>query len=513
MGDVYRKAQRTLIWIGKEDGDTRAVLELLHAMSTPEFECQEKLDYNLLRNLQDRVEKVLVSESGKRAIGDISSNCIHAGVFLANTYVSDPEQIVNDDYITKFVNILNKPWFSRAWIVQEAALSPHPAVLLGSELFDLRMLYHLLLAVSSLEANTSTHRSIRSSRVLRARGAHTLHHIQTCRLQLQDQAPVQHRLPFLDILRRLAFSVDASDARDQVYAFLALQDPLQIQIKPDYSLDTIDAYAVVSASLAKSTCSLSILGLTRWGPSPFPSWAVDWRLHKSTQGRPFDRDGRENFDACHGYPYRAVDDFKVGSNYLTARGRLVARVAVVSQVAHHSKLLPQAWNIEEVVKSLTLGSRFDEVSLQDYSQSELSKRVLAVLMALDTKTFESDRERDEWLGTMLRVYENYERIVKKDVALADLSHLRVVAKDLARRVGISGNKRVFCSKEGLIGLGPQPINRNDFVWILHGSKVPVILRKWNRDYYIVVGQCYYEKWMYGDVVDWKEDEGDVVNLA
>ena len=81
MRDIYRKAQRTLVWIGKEDGDTRAVLELLHAMSTPEFECQEKLDDNLLRNLQDRVEKVLVSESGKRAIGDISSNCIHVGCF------------------------------------------------------------------------------------------------------------------------------------------------------------------------------------------------------------------------------------------------------------------------------------------------------------------------------------------------------------------------------------------------------------------------------------------------
>ena len=432
---------------------------------------------------------------------------------MANTYVSDPEQIVNDDHITKFVNTLNKPWFSRAWIVQEAALSPNPAVLLGSELFDLRMLCHLLLVVSSLEANTSTHQSVRSSRVLRARGAHTLRHIQTCRLQLQDKTPVQHGLSFLDILRRLAFAVDASDARDQVYAFLALQDPRHIQIKPDYSLDTIDAYAVVSASLAKSTCSLSILGLTRWGPSPFPSWAVDWRLNKSTQGRPFDRDGREYFDACRGYPYRAVHEFKVGSNYLTVRGRLVARVTVVSQVAHHAKLLPQAWNIEEVTKSLILGSRFDKIPLQDHSQSDLPKRVLTVLMALDTKAFASDRERDECLDTMLRVYENYERIVKNDVALADLSHLRVVAKNLARRVGISGNKRVFWSEDGLIGLGPQPIKRKDFVWILHGSKVPVILRKCNRDSYIVVGQCYYEKWMYGDLVDWKEDKGDVVNLV
>ncbi len=68
MGDIYRNARRTLIWIGQGDEDVTAVVELLHAMATPEVEYGKKLDGALSRDLEGRVEKRLFSQSGRSLI-------------------------------------------------------------------------------------------------------------------------------------------------------------------------------------------------------------------------------------------------------------------------------------------------------------------------------------------------------------------------------------------------------------------------------------------------------------
>jgi hypothetical protein len=309
--------------------------------------------------------------------------------------------------------------------------------------------------------------------------------------------------------------MDATDARDQVYAFLAFQDPHGEQIMPDYSLDTSAAYTVISASIARSTKSLSIFGLVRGSKYPglLPSWTIDWRLNKSAQGTPFDRDGKDIFDACKGYRYRPMKASSQLSGVLPVRGKIIGQVAVVSSVAHESRqLVPQVWKLEQVVESLVLGSRSQGTLLPlTPSDPELMRRVLAVLMAQNMRSFISNIHRENALDKMLRAYHNYERVVKKDSTLEDASELEELAQKLARRILLCVKKRVFCSRDGLIGLGSQHISENDFICILHGSKIPCILRKQNRGWE-VIGQCFYERWMHGELVDWKEQEGDAFDL-
>ena len=64
MEKIYRSAWKTLIWLGKQDADTLIVLKLLHAIAIPEFNYNQKLSHNLLRDLQLRAQKVLHSEFG-----------------------------------------------------------------------------------------------------------------------------------------------------------------------------------------------------------------------------------------------------------------------------------------------------------------------------------------------------------------------------------------------------------------------------------------------------------------
>jgi hypothetical protein len=64
MKKIYQSAWRTLIWLGQQDTDTLTVLNLLHAVATPEFNHNQKLSGTLLRDFRQRVKIVLHSESG-----------------------------------------------------------------------------------------------------------------------------------------------------------------------------------------------------------------------------------------------------------------------------------------------------------------------------------------------------------------------------------------------------------------------------------------------------------------
>ena len=310
--------------------------------------------------------------------------------------------------------------------------------------------------------------------------------------------------------------MDATDARDQVYAFLAFQDSREEKILPDYSLDTSAAYTVVSASIARSSKSLSIFGLVR-GSKYFgllPSWVVDWRLNKSTQGTPFDKDSKDVFDACKGYQYKPVKEHPQLSRVLTVKGKIIGQVAIVSTVAHESQQdVSKAWKLEQVVKSLKLSShsRSKGKNLSVLNDPNLRRRVVSILMAQDMRGFMADIHQENPLDQVLRAYDIYDRAVREDTSVVDASESGRLIQKLNRRTFLCVKKRVFCTNEGLIGLGPQLISDNDFVCILHGSKVPCILRKQGNDWK-VIGQCFYEKGMHGEFVDWKEADGDSFDL-
>jgi hypothetical protein len=66
MGDIYRLASRTFIWLGEPDEYTPHFLELVHAISSPPFNYNERIHDGLLGELTERVKKVLSPNSGRQ---------------------------------------------------------------------------------------------------------------------------------------------------------------------------------------------------------------------------------------------------------------------------------------------------------------------------------------------------------------------------------------------------------------------------------------------------------------
>jgi hypothetical protein len=75
---------------------------------------------------------------------------------------------------------------------------------------------------------------------------------------------------------------------------------------------------------------------------------------------------------------------------------------------------------------------------------------------------------------------------------------------------IAADRALVRGPLGNYGLVPEDAQHDDQIAILHGSKTPIVLREVDgKDrFYQVVGQCYWEECMYGEVVDWEEAEGE-----
>jgi hypothetical protein len=110
----------------------------------------------------------------------------------------------------------------------------------------------------------------------------------------------------------------------------------------------------------------------------------------------------------------------------------------------------------------------------------------------------------------------------------ELEHLRELSvngvgrdrssKDLHRKLWVNtqvcrGRKLAVLQKYW-ITLGPDHARKGDCICILHGSSVPWILRPHaEASTYEVIGQCFVDGEMYGEAVDWSEDDADTFVLV
>lgn len=72
------------------------------------------------------------------------------------------------------------------------------------------------------------------------------------------------------------------------------------------------------------------------------------------------------------------------------------------------------------------------------------------------------------------------------------------------------NRRFFVTQAGRIGIGPQVMKKDDLVAILHGSRVPIVLRQCRHRYsYFMVGQAYVDGIMFGEAFEAHVEAGTV----
>jgi Heterokaryon incompatibility protein (HET) len=237
MDKIYEKAKQTIIWLGEEDKHRRPFEEMVQLLTE---ESDPQADFGIVKKM-----------------------------FAA-------DRAVRERMLDAVTNVLNRDWFTRAWIFQEAVLSKELIVRCGGMEVPFMKLKRLVDAIMRVQYDSGGYaRSLIQTTV----GFETMDLIQHARERCKDehcQRLVDSN--FLAVLFEAMQQFRATNPRDLIYAFLASRfQNLQPQNKiiPDYDKAVEWVWSDATRRIITDTKSLSILSAGRGaeqGDIQVPSW-------------------------------------------------------------------------------------------------------------------------------------------------------------------------------------------------------------------------------------------------
>jgi hypothetical protein len=509
MAEIYQKSQRTLIWLGELESDTTpSAINLL--LELDQLGCTRDTSIcTVLQSAGSIVEKHFSAIPDKE-------------LKLTRHQNSNPSLMIG------LLNVLNRKWFTRAWIIQEAALANECTIHLGSHTFNWATMDLLVIALSWVASRKHGKEALRMSPWLMSPAAHTIRVVQSIRKQWVSRRMTAHAGDFLQTLRRISFTSECSDHRDRVNAFLSLQDP-PVLPPADYNLSVKEVYANCSARLAEVSRSLDIFGYTRSIPfkqretadrvytdhPEVPSWAIDWSHRGSVQTGPVS-DVESTFVACGDFTYTPAPS--PSADVLVVRGKSIDSIDIVSDkdVYPSQDILVAMFRLRrEDVLSLAQRLYYQAECVATDTDDRVYNRVVKTLLLYDHK-LDTDGKWNEKFETAIQVFEGFlDRMGKQaDPSLRPTPQEEIQFSQIGRRYTHKRSRLLCLSRHRrLFGLVPFFSQSGDQICIFHGSRAPVVLRKSpTNNRYILLGQCYLEDWMHGEKIDWCEGEADVFEL-
>jgi hypothetical protein len=446
MSRIFENATETIIWLGNEDDDTEhAFQRIQHFANLPE----ETVDILRVGTLSYPPDRAFVNGHGK-----------------------------------SLRNILGRSWFSRLWALQEAVLSKSPKFLCGtkSSSWD-----DLVTAFANL------------SLVFDTTFNDTIHTMDFLRNKRQEGGQTS----LLSLLVETYLSFKCSDPRDKVYALLSMQSSIS-DLPIDYTAKIEDVYIATAQALVRSTSSLDLLGavdnsdLLHLPEKPvLPSWVPDWR--GMSWANPFL--DKFHFQACK--DFTTLRHSESISTSLKADGRIIDRVYQAENVSDVDVLSKSDENLDaaqaflqNIPNKIYHGIPGTNYILPKRFEALIVRTILVGHYTLDN-------------GPLLHIdWTNEERIWKllngKGLGPNDEFDARSLwfeVRWMCRR------RTILALEEHTLGLGPPNTEPGDVICILHGSKLPIVLRR-QGDRWRLIGQCYVDGIMFGEAVTWAEDDAD-----
>lgn len=512
--------------------------------------------------------------------------------------------------------LLSRPWFQRAWVVQELALARQATIVCGDLMVHWSRLaetlafirakrwYHHLCTdkmrhIAGLRDGPGVYSEFLASKtefpigtfsLMRTRN--TVRHkarSQSASLQSGPVSPDQgvrtHPGPLwpgvigngdasalrgvpppdvipLDRLMVVHRDKLATDPRDKVYAFVGLADTKTsvcgapaTSIRPDYKLPVQDVYIRLMSQLILAHRDLHMLSYVQ-DPSltvleGLPSWVPDFSVQLAPY--PLGFRGAVSWLACGDsmwMPPASDEDMKRG--ILRVQGYKIGNVQEIALLQHEAECSAEFWasivdlalGLDEIYPQLPYWTAVgaepqsrlealwrtmmtDVYSRQhpapeicgnlfiDYILNLQIRHTLAPWSDIDFMPHQShthahnirprwhDMLRSEPEGIavykrrMTTVMENIFQGTNSPIDLAELQH--------EFDTGSGSSRRLFRTDNGLLGTGLKSVRKGDEVWILAGSKLPMLMRKkpasGHDDEYCLIGETYVQGVMHWDGAD------------
>ncbi|KAH9985554.1 HET-domain-containing protein [Xylariaceae sp. FL0662B] len=448
MADIYRSAQRVIVWLGAADEFTQPACELITRLSR-------------------------LSERDLHTIEPQEFENPHNDELLGKA--NSPK------HWKSLALLFGRTWFTRSWVIQELVLAHCTVVLCGNYAIrweDMVDVSHFLATRTS--ANTFktqlfdgldlTSLSYKNPAKLAAVKEHTLkgtsdillHSLVRCR------------------------TYEASREHDKVYSLLGLAIPEGCEYRkylyPDYECNVAKLYTDVTKYILETSNDLHVLAHAEgddFKHTPgLPSWVPDWSTRKDLGLR---ITGYARYEAAGKLP--CVKNVQDG-NVLVLRG---AELDTISRVGESKA---------EVNRNKTCASWLSilEELEQEYPEREYQDALWRTLL-IDTDPSGTVPIKQPW--------ENAFNVWMGLCTHEPTKDEKQRAAEFETSFTHSLNLRLFRTTRGHLGVGSQSCKEGDFIYIVQGSRVPLMLRPTQKGSttYRLAGGAYLHGFMQGEALD------------
>ena len=499
MGEIYRNAQTVLVWLGR---NSEGIAE----------EC-----FTMIRRTNTYLDSLFV-ESGNS--------------FFDMPQMTPPFPIPLDKSTWQKVDALLKlPWFKRVWTVQECALAKKCRMFWGKchtdceDVFELSQWCwrygHLAQVLSKHGLNLSNLFALYSDVHSQYCGIISW---QNSRPGLVERLKQGRDCSFVHVLTQVD-RLKAEDPRDYIYAFLGCpasqtKDGNRL-MEPDYTLTVDDVYfAAAIALLERTDEGVLVLTAVRHASRQHlvqtkqPTWVPRWHILRSysiigTARSTFRAgSGMAGFRAAiHDDRSLAVSGFQfdtVAWKSDTIRAGKFALSSVLQETGMHDAEQPYIdvlWDeLSKAAQELQLQVRYDHF-------------VFAIMMQWGQGSLDSDnlaRHQELFSSYLLRVHSQALGSLDWSIENKVVSEVHG-ASWVARNLGGSWGLSVILTKEGRIGLAPGHIAEvGDACCIFLGAQTPFVLAQMDNNRYRLVGECYIQGVMDGELLGEHEPHDIVI---
>jgi hypothetical protein len=468
MGGIYGNCQKVVIWLGDEDNETESTVDFI-------------------KSTCDEIEQRVTTRPHYRDLANL------LWLYWSGIEGHVMEELFRPELLpgwTLFCNILQRTWWTRAWVVQEFANAPNATFHIGNFSLDWALVGALIVALAfGQHAQRVSGGRVLSNFEYNISTINMTQNLLFARLATQVEKSTENYSVSEKPLRQIGFSFmallrgqsdrECSDLRDKVYSILSMTDvSLSKVLLPNYSKPVRWTYIAAVRIYIVVSKKLDIIGYNTGEPSAeYPSWCSDWNAVPFCQT--LDVNPTNPVYNTSGTT-EAVATFSKDESIIYLKGFLLC--TVIDNCFQESQ---------------EPFSYFEDVGVQNNWDIKLMARKLQQEKLLsntspstddpDFSAYESDQERcfNTIATTLLAGSWN-------DKSSRPTTSSPPVKKD--RETGEwwqGGNKRQFLSEAAMranyrtvvlcddrkLGLAPQSAENRDEIWIFMGATTPFVLRK------------------------------------
>ena len=443
MADLYRLADRVVVWLGPEKEDSKYGLSLLQELSST---VTVDWVYETMEPMSNGAEKHWADMNEELPYGDKELRAIYS--------------------------LMTCPWFERLWIWQEIRLAKSNAMMIcGTDTITWKS-FRTAIFCLFWKAYRIKKRTVISQQF----SAGVLNTYPLVHVELSST--------FLNILHDTRHC-KYTDPRDRVYAVLNLQERSNyaIDIEPDYTKRTSQVYQDVTLRYIKHLERLNVLsssGLNERS-SEMPTWVTDWTVVGTHFPFPS--------ELASGHSKQKVQ-YK-GPAILSVAGSVAATVQHVHKIEciNYDSLIAMIQRLapHDVLQGSYIGGGS---LLTAYCNTLCAKRFGDVYLP-HRKEFPHFQQSLDFMSAILQ---------PGTEQVPDLSRGTQAEKFLDNVWRYYQGRLVVETREGYIGLVPEMAQLGDQVCVLLGCDLPMLLRPTSESEYQVVGSCYVDGLMFGEAL-------------